>query len=300
MEAIFEYIRRHITEDARLPEDFCLPGSTNGARDGIYMHNSTPTEPDAACRAALERLVEQLATCDVPEEGMGLIAPFAAQYPAITVAGALGENIAKQFDEGNPFMLANLAMIGVWIALNATEIECVKYGLLLCEISRVGEWSEPAKDIVLLLGLCEEFTAFSVFNVRHWEGGGEEIVLLAGQVSGWGRIAAVEFLEPEEEWMEDWLLDEGWRNSVFPLYSALVCYNKAKVPSRFGKIRETVEFLAVQELMDCLTQTDELMDQLTLNRAELRQLELLLRECEQHPDLADGAMMERIRAYLDA
>ena len=166
MQSVFEYIQRHITQDSHLPEDFRLPeafrlpGGGNGVRGGICR------SPGAACRAALERLAEQLMACDTPEKGMELIAPVAARYPAVTAAGCLEEAIPKRLQGDSLYKLAGLARIGVWAALNAAEVECVKYGLVLCQITNVGEWSAAAEEIILTLGLCEEFTDFSALALH--------------------------------------------------------------------------------------------------------------------------------------
>ena len=64
--------------------------------------------------------------------------------------------------------------------------------------------------------------------MRSWDEPDREIFQAAKKVRGWGRIHAVERLDPEDEEMERWLLAEGWDNTVLPAYSALECFQKAR------------------------------------------------------------------------
>ncbi|MDE7299615.1 MAG: hypothetical protein K2N94_12455, partial [Lachnospiraceae bacterium] len=105
--------------------------------------------------------------------------------------------------------------------------DIVKYGQEMIEV-----FSEPGgdlKEVIRTLGLSDEFTLFAVFHMREWEGGNDEIFSLARKVRGWGRIHAVEQLEPESEEIRKWLLKEGISNEVVPDYSALTVYQKANI-----------------------------------------------------------------------
>lgn len=44
---------------------------------------------------------------------------------------------------------------------------------------------------------------------------------------GWGRIHAVEHLQPKDTMIVDWLLTQGWQNTVTSAYSALTCIEKS-------------------------------------------------------------------------
>ena len=50
--------------------------------------------------------------------------------------------------------------------------------------------------------------------MRTWKDGNNEIWNLAKRVHGWGRIHAIEQLEPETNDIRRWLLTDGVRNEV--------------------------------------------------------------------------------------
>ena len=55
-----------------------------------------------------------------------------------------------------------------------------------------------------------------------------EILELAKKVRGWGRIHCVDFIEPENDEIKEWLLLNGVDNDVVPAYSALRVFEKAE------------------------------------------------------------------------
>ena len=88
----------------------------------------------------------------------------------------------------------------------------MKFGLALLELFDLNG-KEPVKTAVRELACSDEFTIFALFLMRSWDEPDREIFQAAKKVRGWGRIHAVERLDPVDEEMERWLLAEGWDNT---------------------------------------------------------------------------------------
>lgn len=124
--------------------------------------------------------------------------------------------------------------------LDSGEVDIVKLGLILTEL--FVEKDENVKDKIRTLGLSDEFTIFCVFNMLNWENGNDEVFRLAQKVHGWGRIHAVERLDPVNSEIKEWLLREGIDNRVMSEYSAPDVYEKADIG-----------VLQTKPPLDCLT-----------------------------------------------
>ena len=111
-----------------------------------------------------------------------------------------------------------------------SSVGAVKYALSLLELlsETTGAWRGLVRD----LSACDEFTLYGVFVARNWENASDELWQMAKRVDGWGRVHAVAELEPENQEMREWLLDDGWRNRVMPAYSALQCAVKGGLAGR--------------------------------------------------------------------
>ena len=111
---------------------------------------------------------------------------------------------------------------------------------------------EFMKDAVRTLGLSDEFTIFSVWNMLTWENANEELFGLIRKVRGWGRIHILENLEPETPEIREWILFNGVDNDVKPVYSALTAWEKASVPARLQGALSQDEFDAVSRIIAAL------------------------------------------------
>ncbi|GKX60499.1 hypothetical protein SOASR031_28140 [Leminorella grimontii] len=117
----------------------------------------------------------------------------------------------------------------VWLATESPDRNAVK-----CAIALLGFFpSEKTQSLVSTLGLHEEFTLFSAValcNILAPEFQEEALVGLAKRVVGWGRIQLIERLPDEvTKPTQDWLLREGYSNSVMVEYTAYECATKGKL-----------------------------------------------------------------------
>lgn len=259
--SIYEQIKQAIGPDGRLPQNFHLgpepqPGQIGfapGAMDGIVLYHSGGGA-DAALLADLQRLTQQVVDgLDFAAAEAQLAACFArraAQEKARDKIVGTYDGMLGCIDGLQDWILANreklppqrLFEFAVGVLQASGSVGALKYALSVLELlAQVeGEW----RDLIYTLGLCDEFTLYCVFVARQWENASQAIWRLAQNTRGWGRVHAVAELEPENEAMRDWLLDEGWRNGVLTAYSALQCALKGDLAARLKQPDLTAEQMA--------------------------------------------------------
>jgi hypothetical protein len=105
--------------------------------------------------------------------------------------------------------------------MKAPDREPVKFGIAI-----LGLFQQPGDaELFQVLGRHDEFTLFCAVALANAPADGEEAVWrLARNVTGWGRIHAVERLaKTENPAIRRWLLREGYRNDVMYEYLAATC-----------------------------------------------------------------------------
>ena len=261
--SLYDYIKSHCVDGA-LPDDFSLPQDAeagkvrfaDGAMDGMLMYHAMGTPLDENGRVKMQELVQLIsdASQDSIEKVQAAdetLEAFVKNHRAISVIDEVQGYIRENSKDLNA---PNIYHYGLRQVLTADNKECVKFGLELLELFTLKE--ERAKEAVRTLGLCDEFTLFSLFIIMQWENGNDEIFELAKKVNGWGKVHAVERLEPTTEEIKDWLLKEGIKNQILPEYSALVCFEKAEVEKRLlektaGSIT-TKEFQSISSILSAM------------------------------------------------
>ena len=247
---ILDRVRDALDENGCLPDDFQLEGPLEegqigfapGAMDGIIMYHSGGGA-NKQLLAKLQDVTTQVAAgLDFDEAEARLAAVFAERANS---QAKPERRLVSNYDE----MLVCIDGLHEWILANKEQIDpntmmdfalrllhttssvgAVKYALSLLELlsETTGAWRGLVRD----LSACDEFTLYGVFVARNWENASDELWQMAKRVDGWGRVHAVAELEPENQEMREWLLDDGWRNRVMPAYSALQCAVKGGLAGR--------------------------------------------------------------------
>lgn len=183
----------------------------DGAKDGIAFYH---TYPSGMAEGSVPLLDKMLHAVSAEEYGVAYksLSEFGEKNPAIFVAHEFQQYIAKQ-DRLDPGELFDFALG----CLLYNDINVVKYGLLMTAL-----FPNPlpeVKTVIMVLGFCNEFTIYAIFNMLHWSNSNNVIFMLAQKVYGWGRIHAVRYLQPETEEIKKWLLEEGINNDILPEYT---------------------------------------------------------------------------------
>lgn len=161
------------------------------------------------------------------------------------------------------------------LATESPDREPVKFGIAV-----LGLYGQEADvDIYRILGRHDEFTLFCAVALEHTcEPPDEELWQVAKNVHGWGRIHVVERLRATENpAIRDWLLRQGYRNSVMHEYLAYSC-------AVGGGLRAALE----QEIVD---------DELFVSAGEIIQALIAGGPAESMDGYEDGAAV--VELYLD-
>ncbi len=115
-----------------------------------------------------------------------------------------------------------LEELALWIARNSPDREPVKFAIAVLGVIPGSDYSE----LLLTLGRHEEFTLFAAVALSNTAGDDPDRKMfeLAQHVDGWGRIQIVERLaETSNPEIKEWMLREGYKNSVMYEYLAYTC-----------------------------------------------------------------------------
>lgn len=299
-QSLYDIIKSAV-KDSALPDSFSLPRDpsvkvpfADGAYDGIALYHMGASKMSDEAKELMIKAVQTASNGDI-EAAEHLFAELGKTERAIRLIDEFQDYIIANRDSIPAGELYKFAMYAV---TKSCDTECVKFGLSILELLNIRD-NEEIKAIVTVLGLSEEFTLFSVFVMLGWSDGNEKIAYLARMTHGWGRIHAVERLEPETDEIKTWLLREGYKNVVLPAYSALTCWNKsgaAELLRSSCKLSDE-DFKALRDLIDALLDEGPCAGISAVENSE-ETLELFLNKASGRELNADDyAVIRNIRNY---
>ena len=198
-----------------------------GAWDGVVSHHMGGSEKKSARVDKLEQALENLLRFSTNEN-------LNALYQEIVADSiySIADEIVKRVATRIPRVQPEIAAIGRYFVKGADKREATKFGIILLSVA--GNKS----DIPLLETLArnDEFALFAAVALARLVDDPEQCLWrLARKVHGWGRIHLVERLDgTTNPQIQDWMLREGFRNSVMDNYLAELC-------ARNGKLDEVLE-----------------------------------------------------------
>lgn len=255
--SLYKRIQSAVRPDGQLPEDFALqqnprrgePVFADGALDGIMLYHAPAGRQELQPLCAV---VDRIAAGDFGGADQRLRRYFRKkEHPRMLRAiDPLQEWIRRERGGVDAELLYRYALATIG---RTAEAEEVKFALALLELLDTGD-DAAAQRMVDTLALSDEFTLYALYIQRRWPDGNERVFETAQRVHGWGRIHAVELLEPDTAEIRDWLLHEGWDNRVMGEYSALTCVRKGGLLQRLRQPEVSrTDFAAAGRLLVLLT-----------------------------------------------
>ena len=249
---IYEYIKEN-TKDGRLPEGFEIPWLKDkwapGAHDGVMLNHMLPIEfnqdPERD-RKILEALKLMAAenNGEHVDEVFDIFGELDQKDSIVRLFDLIVQMIGQHQKELD---LRTLLQFGDFLICKGTSLLAVKLGLNV-----IAPFSVPfVEEVMMEFGIYDEFTYYAARTLTNgcWPNGNEELFTLAKTVKGWGRIHAVEWIQPETPEIRDWLLYEGADNMVIPQYSANICLQKAEAEKRLDGSLSAKEYQAIGKLI---------------------------------------------------
>ncbi len=237
MKSIYEQIDKAVKENGMLPDDFVLenadkPGDKAivhlGELEGILGKTYATRYDEDALEKALTFMKAQvkknakLAVHDFDDNDLG--------FAVADVKGPLLREIVKNRYDFDPHKLSTLAYSMVMFGMKK---ETVKLGLALLVMFDFGD-DEIVKKHLITLGLYEGFTSYVIAISRNWpsESKNHMFYVYAQKLKGFGKINAMEFLEPVNAEVREWILCHGCRNEVAYGYLGRIAADKCKYIDR--------------------------------------------------------------------
>lgn len=224
--SIYEHIEAHVVPGETglseggdtLPDEKRLTGELKwvaGGMDGAFSHHVSGGD-DAKKAGDLFQSVQAYCSQPTAKNKKALYDKIVEQH-AIDFIDPLLEKITNE----RTLNTDRLYECARSFATQAPDREAVKLGIAILGLFRLPE----DRDLFLLLGRHEEFTLYcSVALMNAQDNSDLDLWELAKNVDGWGRINTVERLaQTENPQINDWLLREGYKNSVMYEYLAYTC-----------------------------------------------------------------------------
>ncbi len=226
--SILEFVRSHALTDGpgvdeggyTLPDDERVNAGSRlrwgmGSLDGVMTHHMGAGEDEEAVRKTVELVLAYSRQPTATNKAAVYQHVIAAHV--VSIIDPVIEALLNEGGIGHD-RLYELARSFV---TEAPDREPVKFGIAL-----LGLFRQPADmEFFQTLGRHDEFTLFCAVAVANSsEDHDEALWRLARNVTGWGRIHAVERLaRTENPAVKNWLLREGFRNSIMYEYLAATC-----------------------------------------------------------------------------
>lgn len=223
-----------------LPDEQSKEGEMSwvaGAMDAVFSHHTLGTNNEEIADKIFDALGKVLV--EPSRENMEALYALLKNESPLEYIDALMAKIAQSSSLPNQ----QLHDLVVWLAQESPDRQVVKCSIALLSFF---PWQHNITTITTL-GLHDEFTLFSaiaVCNTMTQEELDFMLVYMASRVLGWGRIHIIKRL-PEELSFEscDWLLREGYFNTVMMEYTALECATRGELLTALMKKKIDDELL---------------------------------------------------------
>ena len=238
LNSISRRIMREFDAEGKLPVNFTLeedetPSKLNfvpGAMDGAGVHGHYTIENQKEAAAAVANFLLQFFTTGNSGD-LTRAAEILKEYRAITLIDSVLKDLRVTLRSISADKVVGECL---QIILYSEHMELVKVAIAMLGIFELGEMDVCVR-LVSDMGVYEELTLYSVFALQSWKNGNRYVFSLAQRVHGWGKIDAVEHLEPDSDEIREWIFMHGCSNSIMDAYLGLVCARKGDLISVLRK-----------------------------------------------------------------
>lgn len=226
LESIYDVISRSINSEGKLDLNFMLPFKKPsptemrfipGAKDGIGLYHFNLRTPKSAANKIFKLLKSDWKKGD--SDSQEKVAEILNRYGSWTVIDYVLHLIRDKQKEIDP---KNIFYYACKLAFESTNEELVKLGICLFGLLDLSN-EEEIMNRLFILALYEEFTLYVLATISNSPKGNDIVFKIAQKVDGWGKIHAVEYLEPATDEIREWILRKGCANAVMDAYLGLEC-----------------------------------------------------------------------------
>ncbi|TQI78630.1 hypothetical protein FHU10_1332 [Serratia fonticola] len=217
-----------------------------GALDGVFGHHMAAAEdesPVEAIMAALKSVLRKPRRQNVEQ-----LYTLLNQASPLSYIDALLAAVAQDCQ----LPANNLQALVEWLATESPDRNVVKVAMALLAFFP----TQKSDQILRTLGAHSEFTLYAVVALgsllpaeeyeRAW-------LALAKRAEGWGRVQLIERSpEPLSQQSRDWLLREGYRNSVMYEYTAWHCATHGQLLAALQDRPDAALLVGAAEILQAL------------------------------------------------
>lgn len=231
LQSVYERIVSALDDDGNLSADFQLfdymeteqMKFSMGALDGIGIYHTPDQDATVEANYVYDLLVRL-----VNEEAEDTLVELGRFLTEKRLLGLVDTLVRLIYQSRESLPSDQIYRLAYRFMVQETNIELVKLGIALCALLNVEEQPE-FRSVILTLAKCSEFTLYSLVSLGGWRGRNEVVFQLAKETNGWGKVHAVERLEPDTGEIRDWILCYGCDNGGLSFYSGLTCANKGNM-----------------------------------------------------------------------
>ena len=251
----YERIKANVGLDGKLSPSFSLEERKDssqldfmpGAMDGIgIFHMGISKEKFVVLR--ITRLLKKYLKSGETKH-LNNIASILNEKRTISLIDPVLNNLSISYENNNQ---DNIIIPILNLLKTSGNIELIKIGIGLLGVFDLSI-SVEAVDVITTLSLYEDFTLYAVVAASKWTNGNDIIFKIAKNVTGWGKVHAIERLIPETDEIEDWILRNGCSNDILDDYLGLICAVKGDLISALRqKTIDSVLFDSILLIVDAL------------------------------------------------
>lgn len=299
--SLYRIISENIDETGELPAKFSLPKQeknamfADGAMDGIsiyHMGHSPLSETDKSKIADILMLVSD----GNFEKAENEFDEFCQEHRTV---GIIDDIQGCVMENRNKLNAENIYRFSESMMKESKSAECVKVGMSILELFNLSG-DDEMMEAVRNIGKSDEFTIFSVFIMRKWTNANMEILDLAKHVHGWGRIHCVDFIEPDNEEIKKWILENGVDNHVVSAYSAIPAFEKSGMTDILKKDKLTHEEISgIIKIANALLDEGPVSGISNIDNAEEMLVSIIRKASEMIPlDICDYNRLNSLNEWL--
>jgi hypothetical protein len=227
--AILDAIRRRLADGEDVaglvlpdePDERAGVRFAAGAWDGIATHHMGPADVEAAVDALADALSAALRGGD----GWARLTELAGRPGLVGQLDPLLERLGRSDVDAS-----GLHGLALRLVSTSPDRGPVKLGIALLGLFP----ADPHREVLLTLGRHDEFTLYAAVALANGQDDPvDDLWRLARQVHGWGRVHLVERLAATDRPdVLDWILREGFRNSVTDEYLAHLAATRGHLRAR--------------------------------------------------------------------
>lgn len=257
-ESIYTRIEKILEDKGYIPEDFILEQEeqtegeiffASGALEGILGHHSAGNGENEDAKK-IAAFIKQHSD----EEPIQTVITYEQEWKKQKTAVVRDALLQEIIEHAEMYDANQIVEIAYAMMIEGRHVETVKMGLTFMALFDMSK-NEKVKKVFITLGSCEDFTEYVLVNISDWaeEEKNKAYFTFAKTLNGWGKINAVECLQPDIEEIKEWILCEGCKNSILYNYLGLECARKCEYKERLkaGNLNEK-EKQGASDIMDGL------------------------------------------------